>query len=125
MNEPMKLLRESQVLEIRPEARSKFLAQVKAGILPTMVKISTRMNAWPHYEIELSCRMDVAAARLPEKEFRLWADAAAADTEAKGLPVGAWYWRRVDHLLELNSKQKKVKPTEYRQANPAMTGIIA
>ena len=124
-NIPSRLLRETDALSLRPEGRSRFLAQVRDGLLPAMVKVSSRMNAWAFYELDLANRMDLAAGRMPEREFRIWCDGAARDSEASGLAVGAWFWRRADYLVELNSKQKKVKPTEYRQANPAMTGIIA
>lgn len=124
MEDAMALLRMADVLRMRPEGRSSWLVAVRDGVLPPPVKIGPRLNGWPRFEVDLVNRMDLAASRMPEREFRDWCEVTAKRlAEVEGLPVGAWYWRRVDYQARLMAARRQRSATEYSYARPAMTAI--
>jgi prophage regulatory protein len=63
VSSPRRLIRLRAVLDRYPKSRSGFLADVRAGVAPSPVKIGARAVAWVESEIDAFIEQQISASR--------------------------------------------------------------
>ena len=105
----MKFLRIRDVVAIRPESRSTWLAHVQKGLCPYPTKPVGGIACWRDYQIDQVNAIDEAASVLMEDQFAEWLDLFLERETEAGHSVGLWIENRANyHRRERGWKERSL-----------------